>query len=55
MILFLASAITLIILLGFGFAIIATPLIPDETYIFVGALYSILCGLGIYFFGKRLK
>jgi hypothetical protein len=54
-ILFLTGVIALVIFLGLGFAIFATPLIPDETYIIAGAFYSMLCGLGIYFVGTKLK
>ena len=54
-ILFLTGVIALVIFLGLGFASVATPLIPDETYIIAGAFYSMLCGLGIYFIGTRLK
>lgn len=54
-ILFMISVVALVVFLGLAFAIIATPLIPDETYIIAGAFYSMLCGLGIYFVGTKLK
>lgn len=54
-ILFLTGVIALVIFLGLGFAIIATPLIPNETYIVAGFFFSVLVGAGLYFLGTLSK
>ena len=54
-ILFMISVVALVVFLGLAFAIIATPLIPNETYIVAGFFFSVLVGAGLYFLGTLLK